>query len=83
MPISGPGEGYWKKAKSAIRLPDELGHITPAEVAAAQTVYPNGAFWVYGYFTYFDLLNQTVQYKFLARWDLRYGFVLEQRANYT
>jgi hypothetical protein len=66
-----------------IQASDALANITPAEVLASIATYPNGAFWVYGYFAYLDLLNERVEHKFLARWDLASGFVPDNRPGYT
>jgi hypothetical protein len=67
-----------------IKASDALANITAAEVGAATAVYPHGgAFWVYGYFTYLNLLNETVERKFLARWDLAQGFIPDNRPGYT
>jgi hypothetical protein len=66
-----------------IRPSDAQANITPADVGAAAAVYPDGAFWVFGYFAYFNLLGERVEHKFLGRWDLEAGFVSENRAGYT
>ena len=66
-----------------IRADDELTYITPADVGAAAAVYPNGAFWVFGYFAYLNLLDERVEHKFLARWDLTLGFCPDNRPGYA
>lgn len=67
-----------------IRGTDDQIEVTPADIGASLAVYPNGgAFWVYGYFVYIDLLNQKIEHKFLVRWDLTNGFVPDNRPNYT
>lgn len=67
-----------------LMFPDELGHVTPADLGASVAAYNfGGAFWVYGYFAYPDLLDERVERKFLARWDLEAGFVPENRARYS
>jgi hypothetical protein len=66
-----------------IQASDQLANITPADVGAAAAAYPNGAMWVYGYFAYSNLLDERVEHKFLARWDLTQGFVADNRPGYT
>jgi hypothetical protein len=66
-----------------IRFTEEQGDVTQADVQAAAAAYPNGAFWVFGYFAYWNLLNEKTVHKFAARWDLTQGFVREDRAGYT
>ena len=67
-----------------IRAGDDQIEITPTDIGAATAAYQfNGAFWVYGYFAYRNLLNEKVEHKFLARWDLAQGFVGENRPGYT
>jgi len=66
-----------------IKATDALVNVTPADVGAAAAVYPNGAFWVFGYFAYLDLLDKRIERKFLARWDLVEGFVADNRPGYT
>jgi hypothetical protein len=66
-----------------IQATDELANITPAEVGTAAAVYPNGAFWAYGYFAYLNLLDERVEQKFLARWDLTQRFCRRQSARLT
>lgn len=67
-----------------IRGTDGQIEITPAEVGQTKAVYASGgAFWVYGYLAYLDLLNQRAEHKFLVRWELRTGFVPDNRAGYT
>jgi hypothetical protein len=64
--------------------PDELSYVTPADLGTAVAAYQfGGAFWVYGYFAYRNLLDERVEHKFLARWDLKEGFLPENRAGYT
>jgi hypothetical protein len=65
------------------RFADTQAYVTPAEVGAAAAAYPNGAFWVFGYLAYLSLLNERVEYRFLWRWDLTYGFVPDNRPGYT
>jgi hypothetical protein len=72
-----------EKGPTWVRLSEDQGNITPADVGAAAAVYPNGAFWVFGYLGYLNLLDEKVAYKFLVRWDLTYGFVRENRPGYT
>jgi hypothetical protein len=58
--------------------------VTAAEVGAAAAAYQaNGAFWAFGYFAYWNLLNERIEQKFLARWDLNHGFVSESRPRYA
>jgi hypothetical protein len=67
-----------------IRAGDALTEITPADATAAAAAYRNnGAFWIYGYFAYRNLLSERVEHKFLARWDLTQGFIPETRPAYT
>jgi hypothetical protein len=67
-----------------IRADDAMIEITPADATAAAAAYRNnGAFWVYGYFAYRNLLSERVEHKFLARWDLTNGFMAENRPAYT
>jgi len=72
-----------EKGPTWVRLSEDQGNITPADVGAAAAVYPNGAFWVFIYLGYLNLLDEKVTYKFLVRWDLTYGFVRENRPGYT
>jgi hypothetical protein len=67
-----------------IRAHDALVEITVADVGAAEVAYQaNGAFWVYGYFAYRNLLDERIEHKFLARWDMEHGFAPENRPGYT
>jgi len=67
-----------------IRADDEQIVITAADVGAALAAYQSGgAFWVFGYFAYRNLLNERVEHKFLARWDQTHRFVAENRPRYT
>jgi hypothetical protein len=66
-----------------IRPSEELTEVTAAEVRAAAAAYPTGAFWVFGYFAYWNILNERTIHKFAARWDLAHGFVPENRSDYT
>jgi len=52
-----------------------------ADVAAAYK--GAGAFWVFGYFGYRSLLDERLEYRFLVKWDLAFGFISENRAGYT
>jgi hypothetical protein len=74
---------YLEKGPIWIRFQDEQAVITPSEVSAINGIYPEGAFWVYGYITYLNLLDEKLQYKFLWRWDLKRGFIPENRTGYT
>jgi hypothetical protein len=78
-----PLDFFLEKGPIWFKTSDNLANVTPAEVGAAAAVYPNGAFWVYGYFAYYNLLNERIEHKFLFRWDLQIGFVSEARAGYT
>lgn len=62
------------------RLSDDLVFVTPAHVGGFAAT---GSFWVYGYFTYSDLLKNTTRHGFLARWAVNHGFVGERRSAYT
>jgi hypothetical protein len=67
-----------------IRGEDQQIVITPTEVQAATAAYASaGAFWVFGYFAYRSILNERVEHKFLARWDLAGGFIGENIVGYT
>jgi hypothetical protein len=67
-----------------IRGDDQHIVITAADVGAALAAYgAAGAFWVFGYFAYRDLLNERIEHKFLARWDQAFGFVPENRPRYA
>lgn len=66
-----------------IRPSEALTVVTPADVAAAAAAYPAGAFWVFGYFAYWNLLDERTIHKFAARWDLVQGFIPENRPGYT
>jgi hypothetical protein len=67
-----------------IRAAEEQVVITPEDIGAALAAYEDdGAFWVFGYFAYRNLLNERVEHKFLVRWDLANGFVAENRPRYT
>jgi hypothetical protein len=87
-PIYGnprPWNMYLEKGPIWIRFDDEQAALTHEETVSANAVYPQGAFWVYGYVTYLDLLGERLQYKFLWRWDLKapFGFVPEIRISYS
>jgi hypothetical protein len=80
----GPWGLILEKGPIWIRFDDRYSVITSAEVQAANNAYQaGGAFWVYGYFAYQDLLDKTVQYRFVARWDFVNGFIPENLAGYT
>ena len=67
-----------------IRATDNQIEVTPSDLGAAYAVYPSGgALWVYGYFAYLNLLNERVEHKFLAGWDLKDGFIPDNRPGYT
>lgn len=67
-----------------IRGDDQYIVVTAADIRAATAAYQGaGAFWVYGYFAYRNLLKERVEHKFLARWDQTYGFIGENRPRYT
>jgi len=67
-----------------LRPDDQQAVITAPDVNAAAAAYrAGGAFWVYGYIGYRDLLNNTAKHRFLARWDLTNGFVPDARPGYT
>jgi hypothetical protein len=67
-----------------IRGDDQHIVITAADIDSVSAAYEDaGAFWVFGYFAYRNLLNERIEHKFLARWDLMQGFVGENRPRYT
>jgi hypothetical protein len=67
-----------------LRPDDAQSHIAAAEVgAAAAAINGGGAFWVHGYFAYWNLLNEKIVHKFALRWDLTQGFVREDRPGYA
>jgi hypothetical protein len=67
-----------------IRGEDRHIVITDADVRAALIAYQNGgAFWGFGYFAYWNLLNERIEHRFLARWDQTHGFLLENRPGYS
>jgi hypothetical protein len=67
-----------------IRGTEEQIVVTAADCDAANAAYQAaGAFWVFGYFAYPNLLNERIEHKFLTRWDLEVGFVPENRVGYT
>jgi hypothetical protein len=75
---------YLEKGPIWLRGSDAQIVVGPADIGAMHAVYPSrGAFWVYGYFAYPDLLNRRVEHKFCARWDQTVGFVPDNRPGYT
>jgi hypothetical protein len=75
---------YLEKGPIWLRGSDEQIVVTPADIGAMHAYYPShGAFWVYGYFAYPDLLNRRVEHKFCVRWDQTAGFVPDNRPDYT
>ena len=67
-----------------IRAADDQVEITSADLGQATAVYSSGgALWVFGYFAYLNLLSQRTEHRFLARWDLKEGFVPDNRPGYT
>jgi hypothetical protein len=75
---------YLEKGPIWLRGSDAQIAIGPADIGRMHAVYPrHGAFWVYGYFAYPDLLNRRVEHKFCVRWDQTVGFVPDNRPGYT
>jgi len=75
---------YLEKGPIWLRGSDEQIVVGPGDIGAMHAVYPSrGAFWVYGYFAYPDLLNRRIEHKFCVRWDQTVGFVPDNRAGYT
>jgi len=66
-----------------IRGDDQHIVVTPADLAALAAHGNQGAFWVYGYFFYRNLLNERLRHGFLFRWDHTIGFVPENRPGYA
>ena len=65
-----PWPGVLEKEKGPIWIrvgDDQYDAITAADIAAASIAYQGvGAFWVYGYFSYRDLLNERVRAQILG-----------------
>ena len=62
-----------------IRADDSQIVITAGEIGKLAA---GGSLWVYGYFTYLNLLDERREHKFIARWDLTKGFLADNRAGY-
>jgi len=62
---------------------DPIGDIRLTDDERQRIEMGRATFWVFGLFSYTTFFKESYDVRFLARWDLKAGFCLEIRPNYT